>query len=566
MPESVASTMGIPEFPAETRQIALSVSSFAASGSADIPLFLQNLSEDVLHIRLSVSATYLSLFPVEVALGVGERQMTLVRIDLDGARNAVKSGASPSEPVRLAYQSLRPGESAAPSLAASGEVYITLPYAVCPSCGRTLEMPDGATSVPETCPFCYERLRACPICSAPNSWLARRCIRDTNHVIRSSPDWESLGGGPLHSGYLSERAPASLARRWSFPSVASSRRENALSWSAPVAAYGMVAASAATNEGEAHIYAFDARTGAPLWDPFPLSEPTYPDRGGIGVANGRLFAATVEGNCVSVDALRGTRLWERRLPGKIYGAVVPTPSGAVPGVSDIVLIPLAQTGTTGSVIALNADNGEILYSVALSGSPDTALAANDGRGYCHNDSGEVTCFSLRNGDILWRSHAGGGFNAAPLLTLNSVISATEIGEVIRWDAESGKEVWRLAVTGAPFSGTPASDGVLIYLPAEDGLHLVSAEAGRAVRRYPVRLPVRSAPIVAGGTLLFGSMDGVIYGAAAGRNLERLYETAAAGSQIIAAPALADDAFFVAATNGILYALSFPVEKESRVGF
>jgi outer membrane protein assembly factor BamB len=146
-----------------------------------------------------------------------------------------------------------------------------------------------------------------------------------------------------------------------------------------------------------------------------------------------------------------------------------------------------------------------------------------------------------------------------------VFSATTAGVVWCHEAATGREVWRLAVTNSPLAGTPATDGTLLYLPADDGLHLVSAAGGRAVRRYPSRLPVRSAPVVAGGTLLFAATDGNVYGAAPGRPLEKLYETGQAGSQIVAAPAFGDGCLFVAATNGVLYALAHRPHEEAPPG-
>jgi hypothetical protein len=49
----------------------------------------------------------------------------------------------------------------------------------------------------------------------------------------------------------------------------------------------------------------------------------------------------------------------------------------------------------------------------------------------------------------------------------------------------------------------------------------------------------------------------VYGAeAAGRTgLQTLYETGSVGSQIVAAPAFENNILFVAATNGVLYALA-----------
>jgi outer membrane protein assembly factor BamB len=72
----------------------------------------------------------------------------------------------------------------------------------------------------------------------------------------------------------------------------------------------------------------------------------------------------------------------------------------------------------------------------------------------------------------------------------------------------------------------------------------------------MKRPVRAAPVVSDGTVLFGATDGAVYGAgASGRSLQVLYETGGAGSQVVAAPALADGALFVPSTNGVLYALS-----------
>jgi hypothetical protein len=58
----------------------------------------------------------------------------------------------------------------------------------------------------------------------------------------------------------------------------------------------------------------------------------------------------------------------------------------------------------------------------------------------------------------------------------------------------------------------------------------------AVRRYSLRRPVRSAPVVAGNAVFFGATDGTVYGVDTGRSLQHLYETGQT-SRIVAAPAL-----------------------------
>ncbi|MBC8103940.1 MAG: PQQ-binding-like beta-propeller repeat protein, partial [Cytophagales bacterium] len=323
-------------------------------------------------------------------------------------------------------------------------------------------------------------------------------------------------------------------------------------------AYGMVAAAAATSEGDAHVYAFDVITGAPMWEPYPLTAPVYPDRGGVAIADGRLFAADVNGVVVCLDVLRGTRLWETQLDGaaRVYGAVVPTGTG-------LLLISAAVPDGTGCLFVLESETGKTRHQTPLPGPSDSAPAFAEGRAFVHTDGGDLISIEVATGKTLWTvrcAHVddpatGTGFDAAPVLYEGQVYSASATGTVWRHEAATGTEGWRLAVTNAPLAGTPAHDGALLYLPADDGVHLVSVQAGRAVRRYPTRLPVRSAPILLGTALFFGATDGVVWGALPGRTLERLYETGTTGSQIIAAPAASDGALFVAATNGVLYALN-----------
>ncbi len=562
-PPSAVGAPEVPDFPAETRTIPLSTADYAAGGVRVLRFALRNAHPTVLHVRLIAAVDWLSLVPGEVALGPEERQMILVRADVTKARLALRAGGPSSGLIKIAYQRLYPATSRISSAPPeSGEVFVVLPAASCPACKRSLDeaIASGeANIVPEFCPFCYERLRPCPICGTLNSWLARRCLRDANHLIRSTPDWGMLGGDATHRGSVVTPAVPTLARCWSFPSTPPLRRENALSWSAPASAYGIVAAAAATPDGDSHLYGFEARNGATLWEPYPVNAPVYPDRGGVALAGGRLYAATIEGICLALDAQRGTRIWERRLPGRVYGAVTPI-GGDEPLLVTVIGDKAGEA--VGSLFVLSSVTGDVLRQVALPGPPDSAAAFSAGMAYVHDDSGTLTAVDLHSGAIRWSAqHPGTSFNAAPVIVAKKVYSATASGSVVCRDAVTGQEEWNLAVTNAPLAGTPACDATLLYLPADDGLHLVST-AGRSVRRYPTRLPVRAAPIVAGGTLFFGCADGAVYGAGAGKPLEKLYETASTGSQIVAAPAFAEGLLFVTATNGVLYALSYDVAQEN----
>jgi outer membrane protein assembly factor BamB len=567
---------GAPPFPADRSILALRRAELNAGQPATVRFTLQNPSTDaVLHVRVSAAAaSWLSAVPSEVALAPGERQPVAVTVDTVAANASVRAGGPAAVAIQLAFQLLRPASRDAGSTpVGTGAVYLRLPQTLCPHCGKPLDEDPVSGLAPELCPFCFERLRLCPICGAPNSWLARRCVLDDAHVVRAALDWPVLGGdqrhtgwrpaegvadGPTHSAAAADTISLGLARRWSYPSVAASRRDRMLEWSAPVAAYGLVAAAATTADGDAHIYAFDTTTGAPLWEPFPLPAPVYPDRGGVSIAAGRLFAAGITGVVTAIDVLRGTRLWETRLDdaARVYGSTLPAGSGPL-------LVCGATEGGGGCMYQLDPETGQMKGRTLLPGPIDTAPAFADGRAFAHTESGDIVAVDLASGAMLWSANcrcaddlaAGVGFDAAPVVGGGRIFSASAAGTVWCHDAATGEAVWHLTVTNAPFVGTPAYDGSLLYLPAEDGVHLVSVQTGRAVRRYPTQQPVRAAPVVVGSAVYFGCTDGAVYGALPGRSAERLYEPAAARSQIVAALAAADGALFVTATNGVLYVLN-----------
>jgi outer membrane protein assembly factor BamB len=547
------------DFPADVRTLILSPEDYLAGGIKVLRFHLTNSdAQTALYVKLACETSWLSVTPQEAALAPGEKQAIAVTVQIEGARTQLQAGGAPASPIALQCQRLG-GAGTSPLPQMSARVYVRLPVAICPSCEKTLDadLTDGAT-IPAICPYCFERLRPCPICSTPNTWRAKQCIADESHIVRGLRDWIALGGDPSHFG---TREPASiglpptheggglsLTRRWSYPSVPPGRREQVLYWSAPVAAYGLVASTAATTEGDAHIFAFQSDTGAPLWDPYPIADPVYPERGGVTINEGKLYAATVEGLLVCMDVLRGTRLWERTLEGKVYGAAVPSTPGSP------LLVPLV-TPDGGALAQVAAERGDGICITPLDGPVMTAPAFIHGKILVHDDSGTLTCVELETGTVLWRSHGLGKFQAAPVAFDDKVYSATESGKVFAHALQTGKELWQVEVTNTALSGTPACDGSLLYVPAEDGIHLVSAAMGRAVRRYPTRRPVRSSPVVMGGSLIFGVTDGDIYGASSGKTMERIYETGTVGSQIIAAPALADGAIFLTATNGVLYSLA-----------
>ena len=564
-------TNASPTLPVSVSRFAVRRVDYDAGNRVSFSFLIENASSDgaILHIRFPSVNPAITVVPDEAALAPGEKQNALLTVNVrDAAGLAEAGGGTLSQAVLCSF--LGTGTA----VRVEGILSVSLPVATCPNCKKIVSDDDAKEGVPPVCPFCYERLRACPVCGLPNSWLARQCVSDPAHMVRADPDFPvAPGGGAARNGNRAGIVAAPvLSRRWSFPTVAPFSREAALFFSAPVAAYGLVAVAASDFHGEAHLMAWDTLTGATLWEPFPLESPVYPERGAPAIAGGKLFAATVEGVCVCLDVLRGTRVWETRLPqtAQVYGAVLPVvlQNGDETGTdatvaADLLLVPvtLGAERNRGAIVVLDAETGTVLREIPLGGKTDTAPTWAGKTAFAH-DGGYLTAFNPETGTILWQKSCGNkGFDAAPVVESGAVFSASASGQLFKHDTRTGDLLWQLAVTNAPLSGTPACDGTLLYIPADDGLHVVSVSTGRAVRRFGAKRPVRASPVVtAGGTVFWGGTDGAIYGVRGGGVAEPLYDPRTPGAQFALPLALADGALFAVATNGVLFVLEYPATK------
>ena len=396
------------------------------------------------------------------------------------------------------------------------------------------------------CRRCGERIRLCPVCGTPNTWLARVCRRSAAHVLRTETDWRmSPGGDASHGVALTLPLGGHLARRWSSPSFPVSRAEDVAEWSAPLAAFGMVIASAIEpGLGRATVQAFELATGAALWE-FDLPDPKgiYPDRGAMALSEeGMLYAATLGGAVVALDAIRGTRRWEARVPGTVYGGVTVA--------EDWLLVPSGET-----ICVLNRLTGTLERTLPLGGRLDTAPAVADDVAFATCEDGHVYAFALASGERLWKTLTDGPFDAAPLVRDGHVYAATMAGTVYALDAATGAVQWRTSVSSRPVAVTPAlsADG-LLFVAADDGfLHVIAAETGNLIRSRRVSgAPLRAAPVCSGHTVFVGADDGNLYTLDADYAVQRAYETTPGARLATAGPALSGDTLICAATNGVLY--------------
>ena len=164
-----------------------------------------------------------------------------------------------------------------------------------------------------------------------------------------NPEWSQPGGSASKAnGHLA--LPETIRQAWQASigkGSTATRRLNA----GPVIAGGRVF----TMDTGGDIRAFDARTGAVVWD----ARITLPKRnsnaafgGGVSVGDGRVFATTGYGIVAAFDAATGKELWRQSLGQPLRGA--PTVAGA-----RIYVVTIDN-----QLFALSAETGETAWNVS----------------------------------------------------------------------------------------------------------------------------------------------------------------------------------------------------------
>ena len=173
-------------------------------------------AQAVLHVGVRSPVPWLDLYPAEFALAPQEAQALTVELRPDRAEQAALA------PTRVSlfgqYLAIQAGDAGTlpPDLAL--DVPVIPPLSNCPHCAA--DLPEGARE----CRRCGERIRLCPICGTPNTWVAKVCRLNPRHVLRTQNDWRASPGGDATHALSSDLAlGAHLARRWSFPAFAPAR-------------------------------------------------------------------------------------------------------------------------------------------------------------------------------------------------------------------------------------------------------------------------------------------------------------------------------------------------------
>jgi outer membrane protein assembly factor BamB len=400
-----------------------------------------------------------------------------------------------------------------------------------------------------------------PIMAAEVDFVADPAMDDIEVVLPppvTVPDWPFPGSNAANRiPHL--QATGSLQQIWQVDAGKGTDWRSILT-SSPIVADGKIYVL----DAEGHVYAYDAASGAPVWNrDMAFDGEDNPERnygGGMAFDNGRLYVTTGHRRALAVNAATGEEIWS---------ILTETPVHAAPSVADgrVYVITLEN-----QLLVLNADNGELLWEHRGIAEP-SALAASSNAAVAGDTvvvpytSGELYALRTDNGLPYWVDQLARTTNVTALTILNDiagrpvvdndmVFAVSHSGTLVGINMRTGGRAWTRNVPGIQ---SPLVAGEFVYVVSTLG-QVLCLNRGDGRIKWVTQLPAfedpddREDPIVWTGPLIVNNR--LLLFSSDGRGVSLIPSTGQVANQIgipggtFIAPIMA---------NGILYVLTNEAE-------
>jgi len=379
--------------------------------------------------------------------------------------------------------------------------------------------------------------------------------------------YDSSSGDTSNSLSLSVTDNPSDEKAWKFRSDIFStgvyddggyRPEGVLLWNYTTG--GRVTSSPAVVNGvvyvgsqDRNLYAFDALTGARLWN-YNTTEPNDWVSSSPAVANGIVYIGGLKTKVHALDASTGTLLWNYTVPALTTTRIEVSSSPAV--ANGVVYI----GNYDGNIYAFNAVTGALLwnyttgiyyYDRAVYSSPVVA----NGIVYVGSYGTNLYALDAATGDLLWNYTTGSPILSSPAIANGVIYFGSGDNNTYALNADTGALIWSYK-TGAGVSSSPAIvNGVVYFGSGDNNIYALNADTGALIWSYKTGNRITSSPAIANGVVYVGSYDNNTY--ALNADTGALIWSYTTGAGVSSSPAVENGVVYFGSRDGNLYALGSP---------
>lgn len=377
---------------------------------------------------------------------------------------------------------------------------------------------------------------------------------------RSNPEWAQVGGAANKSyGHL--LLAENPTKVWTAQIAGSTNRVRLAS--APV--IGGNKLFVAGTDGM--ITAFDKNTGARIWSrgEDAMTDDMRPSAfgGGVSYEAGKLYTTNGVGDVKAMNAETGEVLWTVKPAGPLRGS---------PTIAFGQLFVMTQDN---QLISLNINDGSLVWDESGSNTQSgvfgvAAPSAGQGTIVAGYSSGELTAYRYENGRVLWSdalartsiSTTVGSItdiDADPIIDSGRVYALGQGGRMAAYELLTGQRIWELNLAGI---STPAIAGEWVFTLTDDARLLAIARSNGRVRWITQLQAYRdekdkkgpifwTGPVLAGGQLWVASSRGELWKVSSGEGSASFF--ADLGQPISLPPLVADGMLYLLDDSGTIHA-------------
>ena len=169
-----------------------------------------------------------------------------------------------------------------------------------------------------------------------------------------------------------------------------------------------------------------------------------------------------------------------------------------------------HTNTTGTILCLDLENGELLWETNVGDKIKTHLALADSFLIAVTERGIIRAINKRNGALAWNKKLSEAVLSYPVIIDDTAMIVTYSGKIILLNTRNG-QIKKQLDFGMNLYTSPSSDGKIVVLPMSDG-RLWVYEVDSWQPRWNVQLegPVTAPTLITQNCILAGTAQGHFY--------------------------------------------------------